>query len=176
MRLSKKEHRKKVVLGGLPVILFNIGETKFALDASEVDEIRTLEGLAPFTPVRGPSRLAKVKYTIQRQGATYFVVDAGMPFGILSAKPTRVMLLRNSLTAVLVDSIDRMSELSSIKPLPLAFTGSERNWYLGLGLRNEEVLPLVNASVFLTKAEIVLLQNMLDLEAGKRRESQVASV
>jgi chemotaxis signal transduction protein len=99
----------------------------------------------------------KVKYTLDRQGQQYFVVDAARHFRITSAAPARLILLRRFPVAVLVDAIDRMEEIHSIQVLPEGFDGEERNWYRGLTLLKGGVVPVIRPEAFLSKAEATLL-------------------
>jgi chemotaxis signal transduction protein len=82
------------------------------------------------------------------------VVNAARYFHLTGAKPGRVLVLRKSAAAVLVDSTDRIIELTVLHALPHAFTADERTWYRGLALINDEVLPVVDHNAFLSKAEL----------------------
>jgi hypothetical protein len=79
-----------------------------------------------------------------------------------------VLILRDSTTAVLVDSTDRMMEISALHALPRAFTHEERLWYRGLAVVNDEVVPVVNPNSFLTQGEQEVLR------AGLERLRRVA--
>ncbi|HEY6308034.1 MAG TPA: chemotaxis protein CheW [Candidatus Angelobacter sp.] len=148
------------------VILFSVGGFKFAIAAGAVNEIRGMEGLQDFT-LRGISaRVEKLRHTLERSGTTYFVVDAARHFHLSQSAPTRVLILRNSLAAVLVDSTDRMMDIFTLHALPRAFTGDERVWYRGLAVVNGEVVPVVNAGAFLSKAEQELLRDGLERVRG----------
>ena len=135
------------------VILFTVGAFKFAIAASAVSEIRNVEGLQKFGSGAG-----KVEFTLERNGVTYFVVDAARHLHLEPQKPTRLLILRHSPAAVLVDSTDRMTEISVLHALPLAFHGEERRWYRGLAVLNGEVVPVVNHDAFLSKSETVVLR------------------
>jgi hypothetical protein len=50
-----------------------------------------------------------------------------------------------------------MQDLAAIHALPAAFSGEERRWYRGLAVIKGKVIPVVNESAFLSKAEAVLL-------------------
>jgi chemotaxis signal transduction protein len=145
------------------MILFAVASNTFAIAASAVDEIRNTDGLKP----RAHSALGTcVRHQLVREGKTYFVVDANFHFGQLPSRHTRVLILRNSSVAVLVDCIDRMAEISAIYALPRAFTGDERRWYRGLALMSasgrgepDDVVPVVNPEAFLGAAELQVLQD-----------------
>jgi len=136
------------------VILFTVGAFKFAIAANAVSEIRNVDGLQRF----GPGAAGKVEFTLERNGATYFVVNAARHLHLEPEKPTRLLILRQSPAAVLVDSTDRMTQLSVLHALPLAFHSDERRWYRGLAVLNGEVIPVVNHDAFLSKSETVVLR------------------
>ena len=165
------------------IVVFEVNGARFAVPAASVDEIRNKESLAPFP---GASRAAKIRYTVVRedkarrgrigkdpasvakasaQGQTYFVIDASAHFRMPESHTSRVLLLRDCDTALLVDGIDRMMQASSIVPLPAAFSGEECSWYRGLCLVNGIVIPLVNPDSFLSKAEAVRLHADLKTRA-----------
>ncbi len=57
--------------------------------------------------------LPKVRHMVERAHRTYFVVNAGVHFGLPVTRPTLVLILRQLRVAVLVDRIERMAEISS---------------------------------------------------------------
>jgi hypothetical protein len=148
------------------VILFSVAGFKFAIAAGAVNEIRGLEGLQEFTLGGVSARLDKLTHTLERGGTTYFVVDAGRHFRLPRSAPGRVLILRNTSTAVLVDATDRMLDIFALHALPRAFTGDERLWYRGLAVLNGEVVPVVNPAAFLTKPELELLRDGLERMRG----------
>jgi chemotaxis signal transduction protein len=148
------------------VILFRVGGFNFAIAAGAVKEIRGLEGLSAFVLGGIVARLEKLKYTLERGGATYFVVDAARHFGVKASTPGRVLILSNSAAAVLVDSTDRMMEISALHALPRAFTREERNWYRGLAVIDGEVVPVVNPGAFLNEGEQEVLRAGLERLRG----------
>jgi chemotaxis signal transduction protein len=107
-------------------------------------------------------KLAKVKFTLVREkkdrDKMYFVVDASAHFRQTASKPSRVLVMRNFPVAVMVDGIDRMMQISAVISMPHAFTGEERNWYRGLAVMDNKVVPVINPESFLTKGEIAVLQ------------------
>jgi chemotaxis signal transduction protein len=148
------------------VILFSVGGFKFAIAAGAVKEIRGLEGLRELAFADIISRVDKLRYTLERGGATYFVVDAARHFDLPAAAPGRILILRNSSTAVLVDATDRMTDISVLHALPRAFTRDERTWYRGLAVMNGEVIPVVNPNAFLNKAEQEMVRQGLERLQG----------
>lgn len=144
------------------VILFTVSGFRFAIAASAVSEIRSIAGLEQFC-MKGADRaghkaVTMVDYTLQRNGVTVFVVDAARHFRLPLAKPSRVLVLRHTAAALLVDSTDRMMEISVLHSLPMAFRGEERNWYRGLAILNGEALPLVNPAAFVSREEVAVLR------------------
>ena len=135
------------------MILFAIGKTTFAIAASAVDEIRSLDGLVSCSMSSAYRSLRKVKFSFERNKKNYLVVDANMHFHSPPTQATRVLVLRNSFVAVLVDSIERMCELTAVQKLPQAFSGEERQWYRGLTAVDDKLIPVVNPQAFLSKAE-----------------------
>ncbi len=148
------------------VILFNVGGFKFAIAAGAVKEIRGMEGLRDLTLGGIFARVEKLRFTLERDGMTYFVVDAGRHFGLPASAPARVLILRDSPAAVLVDSTDRMMDISMLHALPRAFTGEERVWYRGLAVVNGDVVPVVNPGAFLSKAEQEMMRQGLERLRG----------
>jgi len=161
VRLTRATARKQAAQTE-DVILFMVGGSRFAIAANAVDEIRNLDELAPLPAALKHPRLAKVKFTLVRgkkdPDKVFFVVDAAAHFDIDKAEPQRVLVLRNSATAVQVGNIDRMTQISTVVALPLAFSGQERAWYRGLALLQEQVVPLVAPEAFLNKGEQAVMQ------------------
>lgn len=131
-----------------PVVLFTIGDTTFAIAAEAVSEIQSYQG-------PGVARqYQKVRREKLRDGHEYSVVNANQHFRILPTQSARVLLLAGSRTAVAVDSIERMAEIARVLPLPMAFSGEEREWYRGLALVGGKVVPVVNPESFTALGEV----------------------
>jgi chemotaxis signal transduction protein len=141
-----------------PVILFAIGDNSFAISANAVEEIRNLTGLAPCRAGFAFPSLGKIKFTLERNAKMYLVVDSNFHFRMLPSNSTRLLVLRHAPVAVLVDRIDRMMEIAVVHRLPKAFVGKERNWYRGLAVIQDQIVPLVKPESFLTKAESAIAQ------------------
>lgn len=140
------------------VIVFTVGGFSFAISAHAVSEIRGIEALRPFSPSPGYECPDKVNHTLHRNGTLYFVVDAARHFRLPPARPGRVMILRLAATAVLVESADRMAEMTVLHALPMAFYNDERRWYRGLAMFGEDVVPVVNHQAFLSSGELAALR------------------
>ena len=158
MRLTRTDPRKRSSRRGEAVILFSVAGTSFAIAVSAVEEIRSLEGLRPAPAGFAGSRLPKVKHLLERERKTYFVVDSNLHFHILPSRATRVLILRHLPVAVLVDNIERTTEITVLHALPRAFEGEERQWYRGLALFGEQVVPVVRPEAFLSKGEVAVAQ------------------
>src|SRR3954470_4146556 len=129
------------------VIVFNVGEMRFAIAARDVDEIRNIDGMVTQHFGLDP-RLAKVRATVSRtKGSaeqTFYVVNSASHFRLKEATPTRLLLLRDHPVALLADSIDRMMQVSGLLPVPHAFSGAERKWYRGLAIMDGKVIPMLD--------------------------------
>lgn len=148
------------------VIVFAVSGFKLAIAAGAVKEIRGMEDLHPFTLGGISTQISKLKHTLERNGTTYFVVDAAQHFQLPASHPSRVMVLRNMPTGVLVDSTDRIMGISALHALPPAFTHEERGWYRGLAVVNGQVVPVVNHGAFLNRAELETLRAGLERVRG----------
>jgi chemotaxis signal transduction protein len=148
------------------VILFTVGGFRLAIAANAVSEIRGLEDLQRFTLGATYLRTAKIDFTLERNGRTYFVVNAAQHFRLPPSTPTRLLVLRQTEAAIQVDSTDRMMEISVLHALPQAFTGDERNWYRGLAVMNGDVVPVVNQNAFLSRAEMAVLKTAVQRVKG----------
>jgi chemotaxis signal transduction protein len=161
-----KQLRPEVKAAREDVIVFAVGGYKLAIAAGAVKEIRGMEGLHPFTLGGISTQIAKLKYTLERNGSTYFVVDAAQHFQLPASNVSRVMVLRNMPTGVLVDSTDRIMEISTLHGLPPVFTHEERGWYRGLAVVNGQVVPIVNHSAFLNRPELEIVRAGLERVRG----------
>jgi chemotaxis signal transduction protein len=163
---SRKQLRPQPQAAREDVIVFAVSGYKLAIAAGAVKEIRGMEGLHPFTLGGISAQIAKLKHTLERNGATYFVVDAAQHFQLPPSHPSRVLVLRNIPTGVLVDSTDRIMEISALHALPPAFTHEERGWYRGLAVVSGQVVPVVNHGAFLNRAELETLRAGLERVRG----------
>ncbi len=140
-----------------PVILFSVGSHAFAIAVSAIHEIRNTDSLAAAASAIAHPELAKVRHTLQRGRKTYYVVHAGVHFGMQPSRASLVLVLRDSPAAILIDRIEGLTEISALQTLPQAFRGEERRWYRGLALLDDRVLPVVNPAGFLSEKELELL-------------------
>jgi chemotaxis signal transduction protein len=142
-------------------ILFTISGLPFAIASSAVHEIRSADSLSGSAMEIGRSVVPKVKHLVHRGNRSYFVVNGCAHFGLKAARPTLVLILRDSPVAILVDKIERMADISAPYALPLAFEGEERRWYRGLTYTDDLIMPVVNPAGFLTRHELRALEDAL---------------
>jgi len=150
------------------VILFSVANQMFAIAADSVQEIRSTDSVGAAAVELERAELPKVRHTIERGHRTYYIVNAGMHFGLAATRPTLVLILRQLRAAVLVDRIDRLTEIPAVYPLPRAFTGKERDWYRGLTYIDDQVVPVIRPNGFLTKEEFRRLDRAMDAASTQR--------
>ena len=150
------------------VVLFVVAHQMFAIAADSIQEIRSTDSLAGAANEIEQPELPKVRHTIERGRRTYYVVNAGMHFGLPVTRPALVLILRQLRTAVLIDRIERMADISTVYPLPLAFTGQERSWYRCLAYVDDLVIPVVQPRGFLTAEEVQHLDRATKAAASQR--------
>jgi chemotaxis signal transduction protein len=151
-----------------PVIVFSVGLETFAIAASAVLEIGSTDSMAATASAFSHPQVPKVRHTLERGARTYYVVTACAYFGMPTSRPSMILLLNDSRTAVLVDRIERMTEANGLYELPRAFAGEERSWYRGLAILNDRVVPVVNPAAFLTASEIALLDSAARTKVPER--------
>ena len=149
------------------VILFCIANQTFAIAANAVQEIRSTDSLGGTAIEIEQAELPKVRHLVERARRTYYVVSGCAHFGLRVTRPTLVLILRQIRAAVLVDSIERMVDVTKIHPLPRAFEGEERKWYRGLTYLEDRVIPVIHPGGFLTMEEFA----RLDQAAGMSRDA-----
>src|SRR3954463_16524227 len=158
------------------MILFGVGGYTFAIAAQAVEEIRNIDGLKPMPAGAVTPRLAKFKHVLDRDRKHHFVVDSNLHFRLFPSKGTRLLVLRDSAAAVLVDHTDRIIEIGSLHALPRAFQGEERQWYRGLAIIDERVVPVIEPSAFMSKAEFTVLQAAaVGAEAAEKAKGAVSA-
>ena len=108
------------------IILFWVGVYRMAIWAEDVKEIRNDFGLAA----------AEIGCRCILYAHTLFNVTPG--------QDARLVVLRSGDVGVGVDRVERMIESGAPRPLPQAFQGAERQWYLGLVHADGALVPLVN--------------------------------
>ncbi|HKW88034.1 MAG TPA: chemotaxis protein CheW [Candidatus Acidoferrales bacterium] len=148
------------------VILFVVGSQLFAISANSIHEIRSTDSLSGASREIHQDRVPKVRHTLRRGGEVHYIVNACEHFGLANSSPTLVLVLRGTRVAVLADKIERMDTISLLLSLPRAFRGPERSWYRGLTLIDDDVVPVVRPSGFLTEKELSYLDRAFSAAAS----------
>ena len=130
------------------MVLFYVGNCRFAIAADAVEEICGLTELTPLADGCGRSRA--IRHTFERRGKRLLAVDAHLHFRIAEASPQHILILRGVEVGVLIGAIDRMHEIQAVRRLPRGLSGEERKWYRGVTLIGREITPLVDPAGFLT--------------------------
>ena len=68
-------------------------------------------------------------------------------------------------------AMEKMTTMTRLQALPQAFCHEEREWYRGLTVLDQNVIPVVNPQGFLTEHELL----QLDAAAGALLEAQAPS-
>ena len=84
------------------VVLFIVANQMFAVAADSVHEIRSTDSLSGSAAEIEHPELLKVRHTLDRGSRTYYVVNAGMHFGLPVTRPALVLILRQFRAALLV--------------------------------------------------------------------------
>jgi hypothetical protein len=109
-----------------PVILFTAGGVRFAVEASQVQEV-----------LGGDERTTRMKPKVTVP--LDFALQVGLGAGILE----RLLVLKPGDCALAVTGVERMTATPRLTALPGIFRGMERSWYRGLLLLENEVVPLI---------------------------------
>ena len=147
------------------IILFRVSGQLFAVSSASVQEVRGVDSLSGAAKEISQPSLRKVKHLVRRGENSVYVVNAAMHFGLPPAPPALVFVLRHTRTALLIDGIEKMTSMSRLQALPLAFCHEERGWYRGLTALDQSVVPVVKPDGFLTPEELFLLDASLSQEA-----------
>jgi chemotaxis signal transduction protein len=147
------------------IILFRVSGQLFAVSSASVQEVRGVDSLSGAAKEISQPSLRKVKHVVRRGENSVYVVNAAMHFGLPPAPPALVFVLRQTRTALLIDGIEKMTSMSRLQALPLAFCHEERGWYRGLTALDQSVVPVVKPDGFLTPEELFLLDASLSQKA-----------
>jgi chemotaxis signal transduction protein len=154
------------------IILFRCSNQLFAISSASVQEVRSVDNLASAATAIAEAGVPKVRHVIRRGDKTIFVVNASLHFGLRPSPPALIFLLRRSRVALLIDGIEKMTTMTRLQALPGAFCHRERQWYRGITVLDQDVLPVVNPEGFLSIEEMELLESSSVLAASL--ESAVA--
>ena len=143
------------------IILFRIGDQLFALSSSSVQEVRSADSLSGGAHEINAPGIDKVQQFVRRGPNTLFLVSGAAHFGLSAPDGILAFVLRNTRTALLVDSIEKMTAMTRLQALPLSFCHEERQWYRGLTALDQTVVPVVRPEGFLSDEELMLLDEAL---------------
>lgn len=150
------------------IILFRASSQVFAISSASVQEVRSVDSLAGAAAEVNESSLIKVRHAIHRGDRNLYVVNAPLHFGLRPTPAALIFLLRKSRVALLVDGIEKMTTMTRLQALPGAFCHEERAWYRGLTVLDQNVIPVVNPSGFLTADEMALLDAVTSRKTSPR--------
>src|SRR5262250_1171227 len=140
------------------IILFRISGQTFAISSASVQEVRSVDNIAATARELPDSPLPKVSHSVRRGDRTQYIVNGAVHFGLKPQPASLVFFLRRTRTALLVDGIEKMTTMSRLQALSLAFQGDERAWYRGLTIIDQVVVPVVQPEGFLSLSELTLLE------------------
>jgi chemotaxis signal transduction protein len=143
------------------IILFRIGAQLFALSSSSVQEVRSADSLTGGAEEISAPGVGKVQQFLRRGDHTLFIVSGAEHFGVPAAKGILAFVLRNTRAALLVDGIERMTEMTRLQALPLSFCHEERQWYRGLTALDQTVIPVVRPEGVLSAEDLLSLDAAL---------------
>ncbi len=139
------------------MILFRCSNQMFAISSGSVQEVRSVDSLAGVAEELNDTSLKKVRHVLRRGGQNVYLVNVALHFGLKPSPVALIFLLRKSRIALLIDGIEKMTTISQLQAVPSAFCHQERQWYRGLTVLDQNVLPVVNPDGFLTKEELATL-------------------
>lgn len=154
------------------IILFRVGQQLFALSSSSVQEVRSADSLSGGAHEMSASGLDKVRQFVRRGPNTLFLVSGAAHFGLSAPDGILAFVLRNTRTALLVDSIEKMTAMTRLQALPLSFCHEERQWYRGLTALDQTVVPVVRPEGFLSDEELMMLDAALPPPEVASEESE----
>jgi len=150
------------------IILFRVSGQTFAISSASVQEVRSVDNIAGMAQELPESTIRKVRHSIPRGNSTLYIVNAALHFGLQPQPASLVFFLRRTRVALLIDGIDKMTTMSRLQALSVAFQGEERFWYRGLTALEQIVIPVIQPEGFLSLEELTLLESA-QLAADTRR-------
>lgn len=155
------------------IILFRIGEQLFALSSSSIQEVRSADSLSGGAHEISAPGIDKVRQFVRRGANTLFLVSGAVHFGLSAPDGILAFVLRDTRTALLVDSIEKMTAMTRLQALPLSFCHQERQWYRGLTALDQTVVPVVRPEGFLSDDELMMLDRALPPPELSSEETEV---
>jgi chemotaxis signal transduction protein len=147
------------------IILFRASNQILAISSASVQEVRSVDSLSGAAVEINEPTLPKVRHVIRRTDRNLYVINAPLHFGLRPTPAALIFLLRKAPVALLVDGIEKMTTMMRLQALPGAFCHDERNWYRGLTVLDQNVIPVVNPTGFLTAEELSLLDAITSQQA-----------
>lgn len=141
------------------IILFRVSGHVFAISSASVQEVRSVDNIAGMARELPDSPLPKVRHSVQRGDRTQYIVNGALHFGLPPQPASLLFFLRRTRTALLIDGIEKMTTMSRLQALSLAFQGDERFWYRGLTTIDQAVIPVIQPEGFLSLQELSLLES-----------------
>jgi chemotaxis signal transduction protein len=135
------------------IILFRSSSQLLAISSASVQEVRSVDSLAGLARDVNVPGIRKVRHVLQRGERSIYVVNVALHFGLELSAASLIFLLRKSRVALLLDGIEKMTTMTRLQGLPVAFCNEERRWYRGLTVLEQNVLPVINPAGFLTEEE-----------------------
>lgn len=143
------------------IILFRISDQLFAVSSSSVQEVRSADSLPGGACEISAPGIHKVSRFMRRSDKTLFLVNGAAHFGLPASEGMLIFVLRKTRTALLIDSIEKMTEMTRLQALPLSFCHEEQQWYRGLTALDQTVVPVIRPEGFLSTEDLALLDAAL---------------
>jgi chemotaxis signal transduction protein len=153
------------------IILFRSSNQIFAISSAAVQEVRSIDSLAGASIEIDEASVPKVRHLLKRGEYCVYVVNAALHFGLRPSPTALIFLLRKTRVGLLIDGIEKMTTMTHLQALSPAFCHEEREWYRGLTVLDQNVIPVVNPQGFLTQQELL----QLDATTGALLEARAAS-
>jgi hypothetical protein len=149
------------------VILFWVGPYRMGIPAAALKEIRS--DCCATSPSSFPRKRESLEadLSVPPELGCGAILSAGALFGVASAAESRLLVLRSQNVAIRVDQVERMIEIGKLYPLPRAFQGAERSWYIGITLAGDLIIPLLNPETLASEA----ISQAAQRHAGERESS-----
>lgn len=135
--------------GGRGVVLFRVGDGRFAVDARVVRHVARAAAL----PGRPP----------RFDGRSWPLTPLRAMFGLPSMPAGHLVLVEDAdgrRAALEVDAVLTLARLheEAVQPLPALYTGPERRWFAGLGRVDDGVVVVLDVGGILAEAGTALAE------------------
>src|SRR5216683_11259 len=143
------------------IILFRVSGQLLAVSSASVQEVRSVDTLSGAAKDISLPSVRKVRQTVRRGENMLYVVNGALHFGLPASHAALVFVFRRTRTALLVDGIEKMTTMTRLQALPMAFCHEERDWYRGLTALDQAVVPVIKPEGFLTPDQLFSLDASL---------------